>query len=144
MQNKYAYMFLYFFSWKPMNCFVWMNLNNWIDVHDSFCCCFGNSSVSTHSCHNHITLAGSVLLLRPSKAIFVEISFSRINLLENYEPYGALLYTVAAIWFLWFLDLSASSSMVLFWLSLETNVPQPLWSILADEEVPVLDWYLCQ
>lgn len=71
-----------FLFWKATNCFVWMKQNNWISVHDSFCCCFGNNSVSTHSCHNHITLAGSGPQLKPREAIFVEISLSWIDLLE--------------------------------------------------------------
>lgn len=131
------------FSWKAMNCFVWMKQNNWINVHHSFCCCFGNNGVSTHSCHNHITLAGSVSQLRPSKAIFVEISLSWIDLTRDYEPYGALLYMALAIWCLCLLDHSK-----LFYdpvcVGLRTDMLQPQWSMQADEEVPVLEWYLCQ
>lgn len=84
-----------FFPYKAMDCFVWMRKNNWINAHSCFCCCFADN-ISTHSCHNHMTLAELVLQLRPNETIFIEISHSWIDLLET-KPYGALLYVILTI-----------------------------------------------
>lgn len=118
------------FSWKAMDCFVWMRQNNWINAHSSFCCSFANNSISAHSCHNHMTLAELELQLRPNEAIFVAISLSWIELLET-KPYGALLYVILAIQWLWFLDhkLFCDYTCVELW----TDTWQPQWSLQAGE-----------
>lgn len=56
-----------------------MRQSSWINALSSLCCWFANNSISTHSCHNHMTLAELVLQLWPNETIFVEISPSRLR-----------------------------------------------------------------